>query len=88
LQAHGLADDAGHGWQLGPVDLAEVAAAYDCEQAAQRRRLEHEREREAWRRRMLGYGPADAQGDAEGRAASMVDAGAFDVILGQDWQES
>ena len=49
LQAYGLANDGGNGWQRGPVELAEVAVALDCEQAAQRRRWEHERQREAWR---------------------------------------
>jgi len=80
LQVYGLADDAGHGWRLGPVSLAEAAAAFDCELAARRRAQGYECEREAWRGYMLGYGPVVCSDDAQ------IDAVAFAAVLGDDWR--
>lgn len=82
LQAYGLANDGGNGWQRGPVELAEVAAALDCEQAAQRRRWEHERQREAWR----GIVTGERRPPARGQAETYVEAQAFGAVLGDDWR--
>jgi hypothetical protein len=82
LQAYGLANDGGNGWQRGPVELAEVAAALDCEQAAQRRRWEHERQREAWR----GIVTGERRPPARGQAEAYVEAQAFGAVLGDDWR--
>lgn len=87
LQAYGLADDAGNGWQRGPVELAEVAAALDCEQAAQRRRWDHERQREAWRGIVTGLRRPPARGQAQAREVETQTIAGLDAVLGPSWRD-
>ncbi|NLF00949.1 MAG: hypothetical protein GX601_08215 [Anaerolineales bacterium] len=50
LAAHDLAARVEGGWVRGPVDVADVAVAFECERKAAERRSRHARQRDAFRR--------------------------------------